>query len=292
MYVKPLQAFLTVARLLNFGEAARTLNYSQSTISEQIQGLEEYLGVKLFERLGKKVFLTEQGRKLLPLAERMVNDAEEMKGLFGDSEGVSGSLAIGAAESLCAFWLPPVLKEYRRRYPQVQVVIKVGRCPEFPRWLQQNTIDVAFTLSDESGERQLRQIDLFCGETVFVASPEHALAAHPGLTPEDLGRQILILPEAEAAYRVDLENLLASEQVKVNTIMEFGSLEAIKQCVKNGLGVSLLPKIAVKEELGRGELAALPWRGRPIDIRARLLFHRNKWLSPPLAALQKLIFSA
>lgn len=292
MYIKPLQAFLAVARLLNFGDAARDLNYSQSTISEQIRSLEEYLGAKLFERIGKKVFLTEEGRRLLPLAERMVGDAEAMKGLFASGETVTGSLTIGAAESLCAFWLPPLLRDYRARHPGVQVVIKVGRCPEFPPWLQQNLIDVAFTLSNEAEAKQLRQIDLFTGETVFTVAPDHELAAKPALTPQDLAGQTFILPEAEAAYRVDLENLLASEAIKVNTIMEFGSLEAIKQCVRSGLGVSLLPRMAVAGELGRGELAALPWRGRAIPIRARMIFHRDKWLAPPLAALLKLISPA
>ncbi|MDF2569755.1 MAG: Transcriptional regulator [Sporomusa sp.] len=224
MYVKHLEAFITVARLLNFGEAARTLNYSQSTISEQVHGLEEYLGTRLFERIGRKVFLTEQGQKLLPLAERMVRDVEGLKNLFNDNEVVEGSLTIGAAESLCVFWLPPVLKEYRTLYPRVKIAIKVGNCVDFPQWLQQNMIDVAFSLNDESEQQQLRQIELFRGDTVFIVSSDHELAAKQLLKPQDLVGQTLLLPEGYCGYPMDLKVLLDKERVKANTIMEFGSL--------------------------------------------------------------------
>jgi DNA-binding transcriptional LysR family regulator len=289
MQVKNLEIFLTVARLLNFSEAARLLNYSQSTISDQIHSLEEHLGAKLFERIGRKVFLTEQGSTLIPFAEHMVRDAEELKNLFKNNEAVSGSITIGAAESLCAYWLPPLLKEYRLQYPQVQIAIKVGNCIEFPQWLQQNLIDVAFGLNDESEQQQLRQIELFRGETVFIASPDHDLSDRPVLEPQHLAGQTLLLPEGYLGYPMDLKTLLEKEQVQANTIMEFGSLESIKQCVKNGLGVSLLPKIAVAEELKRGELVALTWSGPSIPIQAEMLFHRHKWVSPALLALEQLI---
>jgi len=291
MYVKHLETFLTVARLLNFGETAQMLNYSQSTISEQIRGLEEYLGAKLFERIGRKIFLTEQGKTLIPFAEHMVRDAEKLKNLFSDNGIVSGSLNIGAAETLCAFWLPTLLKAYRLLYPKVQINIKVGNCIDFPQWLQQNIIDVAFSLNDESAQQQLRQIELFRGDTVFIVSPDHELSTGLVLELENLEGQTLLLPEGYCGYPMDLKRLLEKEQVKANTILEFGSLESIKQCVKNGLGVSLLPKIVVEEELKRGELVKLNWNGIDISIQAQMIFHCDKWLSPPLASLEKLILA-
>ena len=289
MYVKHLESFLAVARLLNFGDAARTLNYSQSTISEQIRGLEEYLGTKLFERIGRKVFLTEQGKKLIPVAEGMVRDGEKLKNLFNDREIISGALNIGAAETLCAFWLPPLLKEYRLLYPKVQINIKVGNCVDFPQWLQQNMIDVAFSLNDESEQQQLRQIVLFRGETVFITSPDHDLSTEQVVELENLAEQTLLLPEGYCGYPMDLQHLLKKEGVKANTIMQFGSIESIKQCIKNGLGVSLLPKIAVEEEIKRGEIVSLAWNGPDIPIQAQMLFHRDKWLSPTLAVLESLV---
>ncbi len=292
MYIKHLQTFLSVARLLNFSGAAQALNYSQSTVSEHIHILEEDLGAILFERLGKKVFLTEKGKKLLPLAERMVRDTEEIKGLFKEAGVISGCLNIGASESLCAFWLPPLLKKYRISYPKVQINIKVGNCVDFPLWLQQNIIDVAFTFNNKSVQQQLRKINLFHGETMFIVSPDHELAANSILTLQNLAGHTLLLPDGYSGYPMDLKILLEREGVKANTIMEFGSLEAIKHCVKNGLGISLLPKIVVEEDIKRGELIKLNWTDTPIDIQALMIFHREKWMSPALLALEKIILAA
>lgn len=291
MYLRNLESFLTVARLLSFGEAARTLNYSQSTISEQIHSLEEYLGARLFERMGRKIFLTEQGKQLLPVAERLVRETKDLKNLFSDKQLVAGAITIGAAESLCVFWLPPLLKEFRSSYPKVQINLKVGNCVDFPYWLQQNMIDVAFGLNDESEQQQLRQIELFRGETVFIVAPDHDLAEIPLLDIGHLTGQTVLLPEGFCGYPMDLKDLIEENRIKANTIMEFGSLESIKQCVKNGLGISLLPRISVQDELNRGELISLEWAGPDIPIQAQMLFHRDKWLSPPLAALEQLIIS-
>ncbi|QJW45401.1 LysR family transcriptional regulator [bacterium BFN5] len=291
MYLRNLESFLTVARLLSFGEAARTLNYSQSTISEQIHLLEEYLGARLFERMGRKIFLTEQGKQLLPVAERLVRETKDLKNLFSDKQLVAGAITIGAAESLCVFWLPPLLKEFRASYPKVQINLKVGNCVDFPYWLQQNMIDVAFGLNDESEQQQLRQIELFRGETVFIVAPDHELAGISLLNIDHLTGQTVLLPEGFCGYPMDLKDLIEENRIKANTIMEFGSLESIKQCVKNGLGISLLPRISVQGELNRGELIGLEWAGPDIPIQAQMLFHRDKWLSPPLAALEQLIIS-
>lgn len=286
--IKKLEAFIAVARFLNFGEAARTLNYSQSTVSEQIKSLEEYLSVRLFERIGRKVFLTEQGKKLLPYAERMVRDAENLKNLFETGEEVSGTIMIGAAETLCTYWLPPLLKEYRSFYPAVQINIRVGICTEFPQWLQQNVVDTAFSLYDEYNEPQLREHTLFTGETVLFAAPDHPLAT----VNEPLGNltgQTLLLPEGNSGYPMEFKLLLEKRGVKTN-ILEFSSLESIKQCVKNGLGVSLLPEMAIKEELKRGELVKLRWKSS-IKVKGQMVFHRDKWMSSPLAALERLVLS-
>jgi len=183
------------------------------------------------------------------------------------------------------------LKAYRLLYPKVQMNIKVGNCVDFPQWLQQNIIDVAFSLNDESEQQQLRQIELFRGDTVFIVSPDHELSTGLVLGLENLEGQTLLLPEGYCGYPMDLKRLLEKKQVKANTILEFGSLESIKQCVKNGLGISLLPKIVVEEELKRGELVKLNWNGIDISIQAQMIFHRDKWLSPPLASLEKLILA-
>ena len=289
MDIKQLQTFLAVAKVLNYNEAARNLSYSQSTVSDHIHNLEKQLGVKLFERLGKKIFINHYGARLLPLADRMVREASEIDALFSNAAGISGKLTIGAAESLCAFWLPPVLKKYRQLYPDVQVVIKVGNCLEFSKWLQQNIIDVAFSLNDESNQEYIRQVDLFHGRTIFVASSDNPLAHISKLELDAFRGVVFLLPEADCGYRRELEEQLIQKHITIQSIMEFGSIDAIKNCVKHDLGISLLPEIAVSDELRDGVLVSLDYIGSPIDIHAHMLFHREKWLAAPIKALEEVV---
>lgn len=289
MDIRQLQTFIVVARLLNFRAAAEELNYSQSTVSDHIRNLEQELNVKLFERLGRKVFLNEQGKKLISSAERMIKDAEDIHKLFDNDNKVKGSLKIGAAETLCVFWLPPLLKKYSTIYPDVQIILKMADCTQFPKMLEKNIIDVAFSLHDESGQQHLSQIDLFQDSAIFVSAPDHPLTAFKKITAYELENQSFILTEAESGYSFEFKKLLQNLNVKVNTIMEFSSLEAIKQCVKNGLGITLLPRITVDKEIQKGELVILPVEIDGIFINARMIYHREKWMSIPLSALKNLV---
>ncbi|WPC43750.1 LysR family transcriptional regulator [Clostridium sp. JS66] len=289
MDIRQLQTFLVVARLLNFRAAAEELNYSQSTVSDHIRNLEQELGVKLFERLGRKVFLNEQGEKLISSAKKMIKDAEEIHKLFDNDEKIKGTLTIGSAETLCVFWLPPLLKEYSKIYPDVQIILKVADCLDLPEMLEKNIIDVAFSLHDESTQQHLSQIDLFQDSTIFVAAPDHPLTTVKKITAYELENQAFILTESKMGYSFELKKMLESLNIKTNTIMEFSSLEAIKQCVKNGLGITLLPRIVVDKELQNGELVILPVEISQILIQAKMIYHREKWMSPPLLALKNIV---
>ncbi|AWI05650.1 LysR family transcriptional regulator [Clostridium drakei] len=289
MDIKQLQTFMVVARLLNFRAAAEELNYSQSTVSDHIRNLEQELGVKLFERLGRKVFLNEEGKKLISPAEKIIQDDEEIHELFNKGEKIHGTLRIGAAETLCVFWLPPLLKEYTKIYPQVRIILKMADCLEFPELLEKNFVDVAFSLHDESKRKYLSQIDIFDDSTVFVSAPDCPLAALKKISMHELEDQAFILTESESGYSMELKNLLKKLNIKVDTIMELGSIEAIKQCVKKGLGITLLPRIVVKKEIENGELVALPVEIDDINIHAKLIYHVDKWMSAPMEALKNIV---
>ena len=291
MQSKNLKAFLTVARTLNFSEASHELNYAQSTVSTQIHALEMELDIQLFERIGHRIYLTEEGSRLLPLAEKMVTNEENIRMLFRNKGKVAGKLSIGASETLCAFWLPPLLREYHKQYPSVDLCIKVGYCMDFPEWLTKNRVDTAFSLHDETASAHIRQRVLFRGRTVFFAASDHPLAAREQIQLEDLQSQYLLLPEGETGYPMELKKLLQRQGISTNTILEFGSLDAIKQCAKNGLGISLLPEIAVRDEVERGELRTFSVKGVNIPLQAQMLFHQDKWLSPQLSALEHFIMA-
>lgn len=291
MDTKKLQTFITVAKLLNFREAAEELNYSQSSVSDHINSLEQEFGVKLFERLGKKVFLNEYGQKLLIASKKMVQDEKQVYELFNKSKEITGSLRIGAAETISVFWLPALLKKYRTMHPKVKVTLRMADCLKLPKMLENDVIDIAFSLHDEIKQEYITQFDVFKNPTVFIAAPDHPLASLKSIAIEALENQSFIASESDCCYRIDLEAFLKELNIKIDTIMELSSLEAIKQCVKSGLGISLLPRITVEREVNNGELIILPVETCQIDIYARMIYHSQKWLSPAMTVLKDMVLN-
>lgn len=283
---KVFRTFLTVARLLNFREAAEELNYAQSSVSDHIQTIEQELGIKVFERIGRRIYLNDYGKRLIPFAERFVRDESELFAELREDGKISGKIRIGAGETLSAYWLPPILKEYHLLYPDVEISLEMDDCLRFPKRLADNQIDVAFSMHDESGNSSILQYHLSEGDTVFITSPENSLADSRMIKAEDFSSIPMIQTEAGCCYRTELDAFFDRNNVPVNTILELTSIEAIKQCVKSGLGVSLLPRMAVEKELSSGELLPLSLADCEIPFHVNMIFHSQKWISPPLAAFR------
>lgn len=284
MDTKQLKTFITVSKLLNFRATAEELNYSQSTVSDHIRSLEIDLNAKLFDRIGKKVFLTDCGQKLIPAAQKMLIDEQEMFNLFNSSESLTDSLTIGISETLCLSYLPKLLKEYSRLYPKVRLNIKMADCIDFYEMIQKNTIDMAFSLSFDL-RKDFTGIKLFEKPAVVVASPNHPLASLSKISVNDLNNQSFILIESDTCgYSYYFKKLLKENNIHAESILELNSIGAIKECIKNELGIALLPSIVVDKEISRGELAALPI-DTDIKIATYILYHNDKWLSPALKAL-------
>jgi DNA-binding transcriptional LysR family regulator len=288
MDLKQLNSFITICKLQSFTQAADSLGYAQSTITTQIKLLENELGVKLFERIGKSITLTHQGKKLLPYAKQMLKLSSEIKNVLTSEEVPSGVLTIGAAESLCVLRLPEILKEYRRLYPNVEVSMKFGNCTDFRHFLRDNFIDVAFSLGTRIESEDFITEISFDEPMLLLTAPGHHLIDKSEVLPEAIAKEPLILTELGCSYRAVFENMLNSLNLKANVVLETGSVQAIKQFTMSGLGVTLLPKVAVEEELSSGRLVALNWSGPDFGIVSQVLYHKDKWLSPALKAFLKL----
>ncbi|WP_346353024.1 LysR family transcriptional regulator [Azotosporobacter soli] len=283
MEFRQLQAFSAVARSASFTKAAEFLGYAQSSITTQVQLLEQELEMKLFDRLGKRVVLTENGRRFLPYAKQILSLAEQAKGLSAAACTPRGTITIGAPESLCATRLPLLLQEYHARYPAVKIILKMGAYKEFQYWLKNNQIDIAFFF-----QRSLRHSDFVIKplteeEIVAVAKPGYRRSCEESLSPAALAGETLILGERDCSYRVILEDILAKENIYPETLMELDSVTAILQCAKSGLGIAFLPRFVVEKELARGELADLKWSGEAFATRVQMGYHKDKWISSILS---------
>lgn len=289
MDIKQLQTFITLSELLNFRATAEKLNYSQSTVSDHIKNLEDELQVKLFERLGRKVYLTDHGKNLIGPGQTILRNYEDIKELFINPNVISGTLKIGAAESFCISWLPRILKEYTSLYPKVHISLKMADCLDMARLLENNSIDIAFGFNEEAKKPYLIQKLLFEDTAVFLSAPSHSLAALKPISLHELEGKTLILPEVKGGYGLELKNLLEMKKINPGNLMEFNSIEVIKQCVKNNLGITLLPKMVVIKEVDSGELIILPIKTDTVTIKGWMTYHREKWISPAMKALIDLI---
>lgn len=291
MELKQLQTFKTLAKELNFTRTAVRLSYAQSSVTAQIQALEQEFGVKLFERLGKRIRMTEAGERLLLYADRILNLSVEAHLAVPCLKKPSGTLTIGAVESLCTYRLAPVLMEFRSGYPNVELVFRTGICSNLRKGVLHGELDLAFTL-EEIGRDEGLVFNVMMREPMLVlAKPDHQLARRNQVCVLDLEGETILITEPGCSYRTMFEQSLAHAGLR-NSKVEFASVEAIKQCVMAGLGVTLLPKMAVNEELSRGLLVALPWAGPEFPVVTQMCWHKDKWMSPAIQAFMEIARSA
>lgn len=284
MDFRQLHAFLAVANTANFSHAAKMLGYAQSSISTQIHLLEQELNIRLFDRLGKQVVLTDQGQCFHIYARKLVSLAAEAKEAVSSATIVNGTVTIGAPESLCATRLPMVLQEYGRRYPQVKIILKIGSYNDFLYWLKNNLIDMALFFQRELIHPNLNVVTLLEEPIVAVAGRGNHLIEKGRLEATDLREETVILAEPGCSYRIILEGILSSANIYPETVLEIGSVVAMMQCAISGLGVTFLPQIAVTKELKSGGLVDLNWIGEDFNTVIQLAYHKDKWLSPALSA--------
>jgi len=295
--LRQVETFRAVAEELSFSRAAAKLGYVQSSVSAQVAALEQDLGAPLFDRLGRRIALTEAGKVMLSHSRGLLALAEETRVAVADagvvSGEVAGSLAVSAPETLLTYRLPSLLALFHERHSKVRLSVRpsaVGRLVGGARRaVEEGAVDVAFVLDESSGDRPSPaglEIEDLVEEGIVVISPAaHALASAPRVVPADLAGETLLLPEAPesgCAYRGQFERHLGADGV-VPEKMEFQSIEAVKRCVAAGMGVSVLPNVAVGGELRSGELSALAWDGS-FDVRTRMAWHGERWQSPALRA--------
>jgi DNA-binding transcriptional LysR family regulator len=284
MDLRQLATFQAVARTLSFTRAALELNYAQSSVTAQIQALEEELGAPLFDRLGRRVALTAPGRRLQIYAGRILALADEARAAVAADLEPSGTLTVSAVESLTTYRLPPVLRAFRQRYPKVRLLLRTLLLGDARSELAEGTLDAALILDDTDPPPGVAAEPLLREPIVVFAGPQHPLVGAASVSPMDLEDETLLLTEGGCGYRATFDRALAQVGVRPASMLEFSSVEAIKQCVMAGMGIAVLPLVAVRAEIERGELAALRWSERDFTITTQLLWNASRWQSPALAA--------
>jgi DNA-binding transcriptional LysR family regulator len=284
MEIRQLEIFRALARELNFTKAAARVHCVQSNVTTQIRALESELGVRLFDRLAKRVVLTDAGQRFLPYAERVLATLEEGRASVGQNATPSGPLRIGTPESLLTYRLPRILARFRKLYPKVELIFRPYLDQGLVPLIESGELDLAVWLGDGIQQARLKILRLRDEKLVFIAAPKHPLTAKKRVTPHDLTGQTLLLTESGCNYRRKLDQLLTIMNVRPDSVTEFSSVEAIKECVSLGLGVAFLPDIVVTRELALKQIVRLPWAGAEMDMAIHIVWHKDKWISASLGA--------
>jgi DNA-binding transcriptional LysR family regulator len=281
-----LKTFLVVAATSSFTRAAAELGYSQSSVTTHIQSLERELGVPLFDRFGRKVLLTEIGRQMLDYANRLLALAEEAKAAVRKQGNWAGPLSVGAPEAVITYRLPDVLRQLQALYPHIHISV-------YPRSdsraqvdeVLDGSLDVAFIVDEIISSELLTSVCLATEEILIVKALDYEFTVTQPFRWEALAAARVLLTNRNCAFRLLFERVLGAAQVSLIDTMELGTMEAAKQCAVAGMGLAILPGMAVAAELKQKRLVPVPWPGTGFPVYSQMIRHRERWASPALHAL-------
>jgi DNA-binding transcriptional LysR family regulator len=285
MEFRELKTFQVVANLMSFNKAANVLNYAQSTVSSQIQSLENSLEASLFNRSGNKICLTQAGVKLLKYTQRLINLEEEILSNFKNSDETAGNLIIKAPHSVAAYYLPPIIKEFQLKFPNIG--FDFDACVGFNvnDIFNSGLLDIAFLIHDNFTDNFLHVEELTDVELVFVSNPEDKTFISIINSAHDFKDKTLLLSKSDCSYRMIFEKMLIEAKVKLKKTLEINSPEAVKNMLIQGCyGFTLLPKIAVKNELSNHTLKNLVWKGSAFNAKLYMIWKKEKYQTEPIKA--------
>lgn len=276
---RQLRAFCALARTGSFTQTARELHLTQSGISHSMKALERDVGCRLLHRLGKKIALTQAGEQLLHHSAKILQEMENARESLGHlGKWGRGRLRLGVSTTACQHILPAVLREFKESFPEHAITIEPGDTPELVVSLLRHKIDLALTLEAER-EAQLDFHPLFTDELMFIVSARHPWAAAHRVERGEIPQQNYILYNKKSVTFRLIENYFRHEEMTLNTVIELGSMEATKELVKLGLGVSILAPWIARKELEDGSLVALPLGRRKLQRRWGILHWRGRRLN-------------
>jgi len=255
-----LQVFHTVARLLSFTKAAESLHMTQPAVTFQVRQLEEYFNTRLFDRTHNRISLTDAGERVYEYAAQIFDLYAKMDNAVRDMTGeISGVLIIGASTTIAEYMLPSLLGDFKKKYPDVNVHLKVSNSDGIVHMVENNDIDLGVVEAPVVNKNLVVE-NCRNDRLVAIVPPQHALVGMGKVSLEDLQNHAFIAREEGSGTREVIEEYLADAGLKatdLNIAMELGSPEAIKGAVEAGMGVSIVSEVTIHKELQLGTLVAL-----------------------------------
>lgn len=284
-----LKVFSVAARHLSFTRAAEELFLTQPTVSMQMKQLTKAVGLPLFEQLGKRLYLTDAGKRLYGTCQQIFAELSEFESAIADLKGLKqGQLSLGAV-STTKYFLPRILGPFCREYPGVDVALQFTNHEYLLNALSDNQHDL-YILSLPPASPEVTAVPVAENPLVAIAPRAHPLANEKGVPLERLAQEPFIMRESGSGTRRAVEMLFAERDLEVEVRLELGSNEAIKQAIVGELGVSILSAHTLALEREDGPLTVLDVEGLPIQRRWYAVYPAGK--QPTIVAQTFLDFLA
>jgi DNA-binding transcriptional LysR family regulator len=278
MDLDQLHTFLEIVRLKSFSKAAQTCYRTQPAISAQVRQLEQELNTTLFERLGTKISLTMAGKIFAEYSEQILELRRRAQDTINELERVPrGELVIAANEATCIYVLPQVFSEYKKQFPNVQLLVDRSYGVRVVEAVTDNLADFGITQLPVE-EKKLQVAKIHSDEIKLLAPGKHPLSQKKYVLPRDLTRVPLLLPKS-GTTRTRLNVWLEPVESELQISMELDSTEMIKRFVMAGLGFSFLAASHCHEEVENGRLSVVSLGPEPMIRRLGLIYRKDKALS-------------
>ena len=285
-----LEVFCKVVELRSFTKAAEAVLLSQPTISEHIRTLEETLGEKLLDRLGREVLTTPAGQILYQYAKKMLRLREEAIQAMATYKGeLSGQLILGASTIPGTYILPKIIGSFKAQHPSIQLILKISSSGKIVEAVLGGDLEIGL-VGSQWRDRRLKTEEIFSEELVLVVYPEHPWSDRDEVGMEAIYGQPFILRERDSGTRKVMSQILEAHGFdfsRLVVVAEMASTQSVVQSIKAQIGISIISRQAVEEDLKRGSLLAVPIREIRFHRPFYLIQRINRQLSPPCEAFLK-----
>lgn len=282
MNTKSLVTFKTILEVGSFQKAADKLGYTQSTVTFQIKQLEEELALKLFEKIGRRMELTQAGKDIMPYINMILQGAEQISNYGKSLSEISGSLKLAIPDSILIYNMQPFMQAFTHEAPNVQLIVNSIQSGEINPSIADGTADIGINCEKDSYPDSVVHKKLGKYKAVLVASPFTNNNLLDFITPHQRKPISLICNEPDGYYQLDMDKYLSEKDILLNPPMKVQSIEAVKRCVMNNLGIAVVPTYSIGEELKNGSLMPIKTKLDEKTYDSFYIYHKNKWISPQM----------
>lgn len=282
MTLRHIKIFLSVFQNRGITKAAQELRIAQPSVSLAVKELEDFYGAKLFDRIGRQIYPTENGRRLYDYALKICDLFDEANRSVKNPDAL-GEIRIGASITTGTKLLPDIINMYKKMRPEITVRAVIGNSDEIERKVLANEIDLGFTEKRPQSAEIIAEpfgTDRLCA----IAAPDDPLAAKQSVTPHELALQPFLTREKGSAVREITDAYFAVAGLSISPVMESTGTQALLNAAEKGIGVSILPYMLAKERIESGTLRELPLEPQ-IKRELNIIRHKSKFLSPAVEDL-------